>query len=280
MNALWFFRIWTAHLENTNDYQKGSTTMKKQNNQNLNATEVTTTNPFDNLEAIVTKQTTRKLVYTDQLQAAARSRAIELTKACTDPERADKANAMLATGNVDTLLGLIHDVFTDETIKEDAAFMEHATEEELAKMLESQRSNRSKAKRSGLNTMTNVLGFISAMYAELMIRSVSGKAYNASGNKLTDDRSELAADNELLTKKINSLASKKSRLSKLAIYDASAKAELEQVEAELKELRGLRPERTKTVVKSKLQDEVRAALSSLDEKDMTPELLALMEKLG
>lgn len=254
--------------------------MKKQNNQNLTTTEATTINPFDNLEAVVTKQTTRKLAYTDQLQATARSRAIELTKACTNPELANKANEMLATGSVDILLSLIYEVFSDGVIKEDAAFMELASTDELAKMLESQRSNRSKAKRSGLNAMTNVLGFISAMYAELMIRSISGKAYAASGNKLTDDRTELAADSELLTKKINSLASKKSRLSKLAIYDESAKAELEQVEAELKELRGMRPERTKTVVKSKLQDEVRAALASLDEKDMTPELLELMKKLG
>ena len=254
--------------------------MKKQNNQNLTTTEATTINPFNNLEAVVTKQTSRKLAYTNQLQATARARAIELTKACTDPERATKANTMLATGNVDILLGLIYDMFTDETIRQDAAFMEPATSDELAKMLESQRSNRSKAKRSGLTAMTNVLGFISAMYAELMIRSVSGKAYNASGNKLTDDRTELAADSALLTKKINSLASKKSRLSKLAIYDESAKTELEQVESELKELRALRPERTRTAVKSKLQDEVRAALASLKESDMTPELLELMKKLG
>ena len=263
--------------------------MKKQNNQNPNTTETTvnagvtteaTINPFDNLEAIVTKQTTRKLAYTDQLQSAARARAIELTKACTKPELAARANAMLATGSVDILLDLIHEVFTDETIAGDAAFMAEATSDELSKMLESQRSNRSKAKRAGLNAMPNVLGFISAMYAELMIRSISGKSYNASGNKLSNDRAELAADPELLTKKINSLASKKSRLSKLAVYDESAKTELEAVEAELKELRGLRPERTRTVVKSTQLDEVRAALASLDEKDLTPELIELMKKLG
>lgn len=252
--------------------------MKK--NQTTTAAAATAINPFDGLEATVTKQASRKLAYTDQLQATARARAIELTKACTSPELADKANTMLSTGSVDILIDLIHEVVSDETIRSDSEFMDLASSEELAKMLESQRSNRSKAKRSGLKSMTNVLSFISAMYAELMIRSVSGKAYNASGNKLTDDRSVLAGDSELLAKKINSLASKRSRLVKLAVYDESAKTELEQVEAELKELRALRPERTRTVVKSRLQDEVRAALSSLDEKDMTPELLELMKKLG
>jgi len=249
-------------------------------NQNLNTTAAKVTNPFDGLEATATKQASRKLAYTDQLQATARARAIELTKACTDPARADVANTMLATGSVDTLVDLIHEVFTDEDIKSDAEFMESATEEELAKMLESQRSNRSKAKRSGLRSMTNALGFISAMYAELMIRSVSGKAYKASGNRLTDDRSALAGNNELLAKKINSLASKRSRLVKLALYDESAKTELEAVEAELKELRALRPQSSKTVVKSRLQDEVRTALASLNKEDLTPELLELMKKLG
>lgn len=254
--------------------------MKKQNNQSLNTTEVTV-NPFDNLTAVATTSSgTRKLAYTDQLQSTAKARAIELTKACTKPELADKANTMLTTGSVDILLDLIKSVFDESTIKQDAEFMQLATSDELSKMLESQRSNRSKTKRNGLTSMTNVLAFISAMYAELMIRSVTGKAYAASGNKLTDDRSELASNSELLTKKVNSLASKKSRLTKLAVYDAKAKQELEAVEAELAELRALRPSKSTTTTKTKLADEVRAALASLKEDELTPELAELMKKLG
>lgn len=255
--------------------------MSKQNN--TNTTNTTSINPFANLEAVTSANTTRKLAFTDILQTTAKSRATELVKSCTTPELAEQANRMLDSGDPADLLSLIHAVISDETIKQDATVLADCPTDDLPKMLESQRSNRSKAKRKGLRTsgITNVVDYVSAMYAELLIRETTGKSYNGGGNKLSDNHEELAANADLLDRKIASLASKKSRLSKLAaLGDAAATTQLNEIEQELSELRALRPSKAKVSIKSVKLDDVRAALASLDESDMTPELLELMKKLG
>ena len=98
------------------------------------------------------------------------------------------------------------------------------------------------------------------------------------------DTDALSGDPEALRRRINSLASKKSRLTKLADYDEKARAELDEVETQLAELRGMRPEKTKTAVTKSVQlKAVREALQSLsaEELEALPEAMReLAKKLG
>lgn len=148
-------------------------------------------------------------------------------------------------------------------------------------MLESQRSNRSKAKKAGLRaSLANTVAYIAAMYAELIIRSVTGKAYAGSSQTIELDVEALKSDPEALRRKINSLASKRSRLTKLAPYDETARAELEKTEQLLAELRSYRPQVTRTAVKSPSIEELRQALQHLDREDLPEDIAALIEQLG
>ena len=182
---------------------------------------------------------------------------------------------MLQDRTPESLLAFITTGLTSEDLTQAATVLDGCPEDDLPKMLESQRSNRSKAKRTGLTAMPKVIDYVSSMVAELLIREKTGKAYNAAGTKLATDHEALAADQDLLTRKINSLASKKSRLNKLAAYDDKAKAELAEVEAELQELRALRPTKTKKTVKSVKLDDLKAGLAA--GSISTEDLQALLE---
>lgn len=240
----------------------------------------TTINPFEFVETAENK--TRRLDFTPALQEKARARAVELIKTvgAERQDLADLANAMMDSGNPADLLTLINSIYDHETIVADAAVLDGCSEEDLAKMLESQRSNRSKAKRAGLRAkLANTVAYISAMYAEMLIREKTGKVYNGS-TAIELDMDALANDPEALKRKINSLASKKSRLAKVAQYDETAKAELDQVEADLASLRALRPAPTRTAVKSITTDELRKALAMLNPDEVPAEVLELMKKIG
>ena len=63
-------------------------------------------------------------------------------------------------------------------------------------------------------------------------------------------------------------------------YDETAKAELDQVEADLASLRALRPAPTRTAVKSITTDELRKALAMLNPDEVPAEVLELMTKIG
>lgn len=251
--------------------------MKKQNT-NLNTTEATVINPFESLSAVSAGQAgTRKLAYTGVLQDKARSLTTELIrKAGGDAKLAPLANAMLADKTPESLLAFITEGIPSEQMTEASKVLDGCPDDDLPKMLESQRSNRSKAKRTGLVAMPKVIDYVASMVGELLIRERTGKAYASTG-KLPTDHDELAADQETLVKRINSLASKKSRLTKLAAYDAKAKAELDAVEAELQELRALRPNKTKTTVKSIKLDDVKAALAAMSDEEKAS-LIALMQQ--
>lgn len=249
--------------------------------QNKNNTETNVINPFAELQASTEANVTRRLDFTPVLQDKARTRATELCKACTTEDLQVKANRMMDTGAPADLLDLIHSVYDDETIKADSAVLDGCPEDELDKMLESQRSNRSKSKRAGLRTkLTNTVAYISAMYAELLIREKTGKPYNAGSRQIEYDLDALKNDQDALKRKINSLASKKSRLTKLAEYDESAASELAEVEGQLAELRALRPTKSHTAVKSVPVDVLKKALASLDKADMPEDVLELIEKIG
>ena len=86
---------------------------------------------------------------------------------------------------------------------------------------------------------------------------------------------------------MKSLQSKKSRLGKIAQYDADAKKELEETEAEIARLNALRPSvrvTTKTIIKDLGIDQLREVLKNIDPKslpeDEQAKLLELMKKIG
>lgn len=252
-----------------------STTKNTKNNQ---PTEIAVVNPFESLTAVSTTSAgTRKLAYTGVLQDKARAMTTDLIRrAGGDAQLAPMANAMLEDKTPESLLAFINAGIDAGTMTQASLVLDGCPEDDLPKMLESQRSNRSKAKRTGLTAMPKVIDYVASMVGELLIRERTGKAYATTG-KLPTDHDELAADQETLVKRINSLASKKSRLTKLAAYDAKAKAELDEVEAELQELRALRPNKTKMTVKSIKLDDVKAALAAMSDEEKAS-LLALMQQ--
>lgn len=237
-------------------------------NEQPNAEQTTPTevvDPFAGLTATAsTNRNSKKLPFTQALQDKARGLAIELIDTAKGhPTLAPLANSMLRDKTPEALHAFIK-AGIDQDDLYNAAFIVLADcpTDDLPKMLESQRSNRSKAKKTGLTAMTQVVTYVSSMVAELMIRFMTGKAYAVGGGKLETDHAKLAADKEMLTKRINSLASKQSRLRPLAQYDAAAATKLAEVEAELAELRAMRPGKSKTTVKSVSVDQVKAAISS------------------
>lgn len=163
-----------------------------------------------------------------------------IKKASTDPEIGALAVAV-QTGDHAAL-----EAFVEAAIEVPSADMlKDATEDELSRLLESRRSDRSKAKKAGLTTLDTIRRYISAWIAELVIRAKSGKAYKApAAGQIELDES---ADRDTITRKIKSLQSKKCRLGQAyrAVVAAGAenealKAEIDGIEAEIARLNGLR----------------------------------------
>lgn len=238
----------------------------------------TTTNT--NLLASLTAGTTtntRKLQFTEVLQGRARELTTDLLKRATSDEQLGLlGNQMLRSGTPESLLEFITAGMSADTIKSASELLTACPADELGKMLESQRSNRSKAKKSGLDKMPAVVQYVSSMLAELIIRERSGKAYRAGGT-LPTDHAALRSDPDALVKRINSLASKKSRLSKLAVYDATAAAELANVEAELAELRSYKPSKRTTTVKAPKLDDLKSAIAAMSAEERAQLLAAMSE---
>lgn len=115
-----------------------------------NNTVRTNTNPFEALTSQNTSGAVRRLDYTPALQEKARVRALDICKSKMTAEQAAQANTMMDSGNPTDLLALIAMFYDDEQIVTDAhAVLDGCTPDDLPKMLESQRSNRSKAKSLG-----------------------------------------------------------------------------------------------------------------------------------
>lgn len=252
-------------------------------------TTTTINNPFAfATEELSASSAVRRLDYTPALQEKARAMATELIKTVADRQDAElieKANQMMDSGDAATLFDLVQDVFGDDRLVEASQVLLGCPEDDMPKMLESQRSNRSKAKKAGIRAkMATCVAYVSAGIAEMLLRQAMGKPYHGTGRTTELDTDALSGDPEALRRRINSLASKKSRLTKLADYDEKARAELDEVEAQLAELRGMRPEKTKTAVTKSVQlKAVREALQSLsaEELEALPEAMReLAKKLG
>lgn len=242
-----------------------------------------TTNPFDTIPTIGSQSNTRRLDFTPALQNKAHERAVEFIKSVSNDRKdlADAVNKMLDTGEPAQLIDLYKTVFTEQTIADDAKILAECPTEDLKKMFESQRSNRSRAKKAGLRRkLDNTLNYMTAMYAELMLRVAMDKPYSAQAQSEDINFDTIAADPDLLKSKINSLASKHSRLVKIAEFDPASKAELEQVDATLARLRGLRPATSRTVVKDANATALREALKNIDPALLPADVLELISKLG
>ena len=249
----------------------------------------TNSNPFDFAAETNKTSESRKLDLTPVLIGTSNQRASELMmKVSKDPSLHALANKALDSGEPSDLINLITTVLGEEQVKADSKLLEGADDYQFSHLLESRRSDRSKSKTKGPKTSVGVCKtYISSMYAELVIREAWNKPYTGQTNATIIDMDALANDQDAVTRKIKSLQSKKSRLKALAGYDANAKIELAEVEAEIARLNELRPNTrstVKTVVKDIDVNELRDALKKIDPatlpEDDQAKLLELMAKLG
>lgn len=246
----------------------------------------TNSNPFEFASNSAAPSQAHKLDYTPALISLSNNRAAELMiHVSKHPDLHALANSAIDSGDVDDLIDLINAVYNGETINTDAAVLDGCDDDQLARLLESRRSDRSKAKAKDLRSSHAIcMTYISSMYAELLVRVKTGKPYSGTSSSTKDlDESDLKA----VTARIKSLQSKQSRLNKLAQYDAAAAEELKSVKAEIARLNALRPGTrvvTQTTIKDVNVDTIRAALKQVKLEDLSEEQLAqyedLMAKLG
>lgn len=148
------------------------------------------------------------------------------------------------------------------------------TDDELSRLLESRRSDRSKTKKKGLRTNVAVmLTYFAAVIAEMAIRAASGKEYVAQSAAATIDVEALALDQEALNKKIRSLQSKQSNLRRALKYipadtDAPERDELKRVQAQIEELQSRRTSTVKTVsAKVPSAETLKQAIAAMSEEE-------------
>lgn len=271
----------TARNPKINQKLKGTTTMKN---------DKTTNQPFEfSTETDNTASDSRRLDFTPALIDKSNLRASELIMAVTKrPELFEQANTMMDDGNAQDLIDLILTIHGAEQIKADAQLLDGCDENQLSRLLESRRSDRSKAKKKGPRSNMSVCKtYISSMYAELLIRDYWQKPYAGSQAGAEIDYESIKDDQDAITRKIKSLQSKQCRLLPLAKYDESAQIKLEETMAEIARLNALRPNsrvNTKTAIQDVNLTELRASLANLDvsslPEDEQAKILALIEKIG
>jgi len=238
------------------------------------------TNEFDFVQAAEsTPVESRKLQHTNRLIDSSKARAIEIMRGIGQAEADDKSQliAWIDSGKAEDLIQLINRFIDQETIKADAQFLGSASEDELSKLLESRRSDRSKTLRKGPRSSVTVCQqYIATMYAELLVREAWGKPYAGGTTESVVDEQDLDA----VKRKIKSLQSKKCRLNKTAEFVEADRIELEAVEAEIARLSSFRPKiAAKTAVKSADVSAIREALQ-LVQHTLSAEELDKYKKAG
>lgn len=246
----------------------------------------TTNNPFVFTSQDAASSGGRKLDFTPALIARANERASNLMmQVANNPELHELANRMIDEGQVTDLLELIDAVYKTDDITADAAVLDGADEDQLTRLLASRQSDRSKAKAKGLRqSAVTCTTYISAMYAELLVRVKLDRPYQAAGAPTAEiDTTDL----EAIKRRVKSLQTKTCRLRKLAPYDETAALELEEAEAEITRLNSYRPSArvaSKTTIADIEIDQLRKALELIDtaslEKDEAAKLEALRAKLA
>lgn len=249
--------------------------------------ENTTKNLF-NMEGTVPKSTeTRRLEFTPVLIDKSNSRAQELMTQQYEsrPDLNDLVSRVLQNGDAQSTFELLNEFF-GETISSDATLLSGCDDDQLDRLLESRRSDRSKTKSKGLTNAVNIKNFLAAAYAELMIREFSGKVYKSNTSGAIDIES-IKDDADAIKRKVKSLQSKACRLRKIAPYDETMAQQLRETEEEISRLNELRPTirvSTKTAIKDSEVDAIREALKLLDvdslDDDERLKVMTLIQKLG
>ena len=250
----------------------------KLNPETSNAAQPEPSNPFSFEQSTTASTESRRLDYTPALIDLSNRRATDLMMNLgKQPELFDLANKAIDGGNPSDLIDLLKAVYNDETIHADAQVLDGCDENQLSRLLESRRSDRSKSKKKNPRSSAVVCRtYIASMYAELLIREYWNKPYTGSSSAETFDLDSIKDDVDAIGRKVRSLQSKKSRLSKIAVYDSNAKNELQKVEAEIARLNSLRPNtrtKTTTIIKDESVDQLRAVLSAIN-----PETLSEQER--
>jgi len=267
--------------------------MTKQTTPAVKETEntvATQPNPFDfSAVQVSTGTESRRLDYTPSLIDKSNARAQELMMTISKkPELFELANKAIDGGEPKDLIELISQVFSDEQIEADSKLLEGCDENQLSRLLESRRSDRSKAKAKNPRTSITVCKtYIASMYAELLIRKHWNRPYTGQVGSNVIDYEALGDDQDAISRKVKSLQSKKSRLTKLASYDKAAAKELQEIIAEIARLNELRPSVrtvTRAIIKDLSVDQLREVLKNVDLKTLSDEEQAkfteLMTKLG
>jgi len=217
--------------------------------------------------------TGRTIPGSQELISTCNTLALDAIKlASTDPEIGALA-AAVQSGDHEALVA-----FVDKAVEvPDKSMLDGATEDELSRLLESRRSDRSKAKKAGLTTLDTIRRYISAWIAELVIRAASGKAYKAPSTGFSVEDMD-GADRDAITKKIKSLQSKRCRLSQAyraivaaGVTDTVLKDQLDQIDADIKKLndmRGVQPKAVKTSNTVPTNDQLAEYLKSLSPEEL------------
>ena len=228
---------------------------------------------FTFTDASVQAVTGRAIPGSQELISTCNTLALDAIKlASTDPE-IGKLAAAVQSGDHEALVA-----FVDKAVEvPDKSMLDGATEDELSRLLESRRSDRSKAKKAGLTTLDTIRRYISAWIAELVIRAAAGKAYKAPSTGFSVEDMD-GADRDTITRKIKSLQSKRCRLNQAyrAIVAAGAqnaglKDQIDQLDAEIKklnDLRGVQPKAVKTSNTVPTNDQLTAYLKSLSPEEL------------
>lgn len=245
-------------------------------------------NIFANANNNTTTENSRSLAGTARLTSIANELAGEFMAKLSELDE----NSVVAAMHDNNLLDeLIRSTITIDVTDEDREFFAELDDRTADGMLKSQQSKRSRCKSKDM-TQDNFRSMVSAAIAELIIRSVYGKAKNATvggGRKVnvsyTDEELELLAnDQEALKRAIRNVQSKKSIMKSKAGFDETSEGWLQllEVEAQLKSRR-VQTTQTKTVK----VDETRAAVAELlagadiskmkaaDAKDLLSKILGL-----
>lgn len=195
-----------------------------------------------------------------------------IKKATTDPAIGELAAAM-QNGGVPEL-----QAFVDATCEVPSTeAISRCSAEDLSRMLESRRSDRSKARKGGLTTIDNIRRYVSAWLAELVIRQATGHAYKAPGTSTLGQFE--STDYDEITRKIKSLQSKKCRLNAILKFGPNdqVQEEVDAVEAEIDRLNKMRGTKTRVkstdAVKSMGLDDLRSAIAQMSDAEKA-ELMA------
>lgn len=211
--------------------------------------------------------------FTAKLIATSDLRCKELiAEAKNDPTIGTKIMECLKSGEAVDIFQLIEGSVIQQITTDATECLTGATDKQLARMLESRRSERSTAKKTQFKNLKNVTDYISASYAELVIRQASGKAYAAtSGIDLSDGSADA------INRRIASLRSKQSRMKPLAKFSPEAQKDLEAVQAEIAQLQ------QKLGVTAKATTQTRAELLSdlmkIDLTSLPPEVAARLQAI-